>query len=117
MEVGMEMDMDMEGQIDAMQGRSYNSHLFLGGIRGLSAWDANGRQTLKAAKGQAEWVGRKTGKRGNGKTGMGARALMYAKVFHVENPHLAAMQQPQQPEGMEMEKSFILQTHFNLIYS
>lgn len=57
------------------------------------------------------------GKRGNGKTGMGARALMYAKVFHVENPHLAAVQQPQQPEGMEMEKSFILQTHFNLIYS
>lgn len=36
------------------------------------------------------------GKRGNGKTGMGARALMYAKVFHVENPHLAAVQQPQQ---------------------
>jgi len=46
------------------------------------------------------------GKRGNGKTGMGARALMYAKVFHVENPHLAAVQQPQQQEWRWKKASF-----------
>jgi len=37
---------------------------------------------------------------------MGARALMYAKVFHVENPHLAVLQEGKWKKELRFANTF-----------
>jgi len=51
-------------------------------------------------------AGFRTGWAGRGLGWMGARALMYAKVFHVENPHLAVLQEGKWKKELRFANTF-----------